>query len=253
MRERYRIAARSSTPGNREPADWLAKDGQLLIPLVELLKKGERAIDEVTDVMGRATVEPVLRMSAERVAGPKEQGRHDADREVNWPRGAGGARGVEGAAARRPVAGPDRHNLVSQPTTMKPITRFRIQKLHGFRNIDIPIDDNTLILVGENGSGKTTILRLLYCLLTGQWSSMAVYDFHSIHLDIDTHSYQLTRTDITKHLTRGDSRSYLHRLPPSARHRFLSLLEQSEPVALSQLERLCVRYDLPFSEVIRDP
>ena len=75
MRERYRIAARSSTPGNRELADWLAKDGQLLIPLVELLEKGERAIDEVIDVMGRATVEAVLRMSAERVAGPKEQGR----------------------------------------------------------------------------------------------------------------------------------------------------------------------------------
>ena len=32
-----------------------------------------RATDEVIDVMGRATVEAVLRMSAEQVAGPKEQ------------------------------------------------------------------------------------------------------------------------------------------------------------------------------------
>ena len=39
-----------STPSSRELADWLAKDGQLLIPLVELLEKGERAIDEVIDV-----------------------------------------------------------------------------------------------------------------------------------------------------------------------------------------------------------
>ena len=84
MRERYRIAPRSSTPSRRELAEWLAKDGQLLIPLVELLEKGERAIDEVIDVMGRATVEAVLQMSAEKVAGPKEQGRRDADRELNW-------------------------------------------------------------------------------------------------------------------------------------------------------------------------
>ena len=29
-----------SPPSSRELADWLAKDGQLLIPLVELLEKG---------------------------------------------------------------------------------------------------------------------------------------------------------------------------------------------------------------------
>ena len=61
--------ASTPTPNRRELADWLAKDGQLLIPLVELLEKGERAIDEVIDVMGRATIEAVLRMSAEQVAG----------------------------------------------------------------------------------------------------------------------------------------------------------------------------------------
>ena len=50
-----RVSA-ASTPNSRELSDWLAKDGQLLIPLVELLEKGERAIDEVIDVMGRATI-----------------------------------------------------------------------------------------------------------------------------------------------------------------------------------------------------
>ena len=34
--------------------------------------------------MGRATIEAVLQMSAEQVAGPKEQGRRDADRELYW-------------------------------------------------------------------------------------------------------------------------------------------------------------------------
>ena len=84
MKKPYKIVSGASTPSHRELADWLAKDGQLLIPLVELLEKGERAIDEVIDVMGRATIEAVLRMSAEQVAGPKEQGRRDADRELYW-------------------------------------------------------------------------------------------------------------------------------------------------------------------------
>ena len=64
--EPYKIVSGASTPNSRELADWLAKDGQLLIPLVELLEKGERAIDEVVDVMGRATIEAVLQELAER-------------------------------------------------------------------------------------------------------------------------------------------------------------------------------------------
>ena len=98
MKKRYKIVSGASTPNRRELADWLAKDGQLLIPLVELLEKGERAIDEVIDVMGRATIDAVLQMSAVQVAGPKEQGRRDADREGVLARRAGGACGVEGTA-----------------------------------------------------------------------------------------------------------------------------------------------------------
>ena len=135
---------------------------------------------------------------------------------------------------------------------MKRITRFCIRKLHGFRTIDIPIVDNTLILVGENGSGKTTIMRLLYFFLTGQWTSMAAYDFQSVHLDIDTKSYDLTRADITKHPGLGERRSLLHRLPPHVRRRFFDLSNQSDPGALRELERLCIHYDLPVSEVFKD-
>ena len=84
MKRPYQIITEPSTPASRELAEFLAKDGQLLLPLVELLERGEKAIDEVIDVMGRATVEAVLRMSAEQVAGPKEQGRRHDEREVYW-------------------------------------------------------------------------------------------------------------------------------------------------------------------------
>ncbi len=84
MKRPYKIVHDTSTASSRALAEWLAKDGQLLVPLVELLEKGERAIDEVIDVMGRATVEAVLQMSAEQVAGPKAQGRRGPDRAVYW-------------------------------------------------------------------------------------------------------------------------------------------------------------------------
>ena len=46
MKKPYKIVsgASKSPPSSRELADWLAKDRQVLIPLVELLEKGERAM-----------------------------------------------------------------------------------------------------------------------------------------------------------------------------------------------------------------
>ena len=110
MKKPYKIvsSASKSTPSSRDLADWLAKDGQLLLPLVALLEKGERAIDAVIDVMGRATIEAVLRMSAETVAGPKEQGRRDADRELY-------RHGVQGGR----VALKDRQLRVEKPRLRK--------------------------------------------------------------------------------------------------------------------------------------
>ena len=45
MKRPCKIVPDTSLASSGELADWLAKDGQLLVPLVELLDKGERAID----------------------------------------------------------------------------------------------------------------------------------------------------------------------------------------------------------------
>ena len=76
------IVGEEATASSRELADWLAKDGQLLIPLVELLEKGERAHRRGDRRHGRATVEAVLQMSTEQVAGPKAQGRRGTELEL---------------------------------------------------------------------------------------------------------------------------------------------------------------------------
>jgi putative transposase len=55
-------------------AEFLQREGQFLLPMLELIERAELAVDEVIDVAGRAAVEAILLMSAEGVAGPKHPG-----------------------------------------------------------------------------------------------------------------------------------------------------------------------------------
>ncbi len=90
MSASYQVIDRESTNdsatgrSHRELAAFLAKDGQFLLPLVELIEQAQCAVDEVIDVMGRATIEAVLRLSAEQVAGPRQQGKRTPQRDTYW-------------------------------------------------------------------------------------------------------------------------------------------------------------------------
>lgn len=65
------------------------------------------------------------------------------------------------------------------------ITKFRIEKLYGHRTIDLQIKDNKLILVGENGTGKSTVANLIFYFLTCQWSRIQDYQLDKIIATID--------------------------------------------------------------------
>ena len=75
----YQISGQSD---RRKIAEYLSKDGQLLLPLLELVCNTENAIDEVINVVGTAAVEAVLMLSAQEVAGPKHPGKVAS--EVGW-------------------------------------------------------------------------------------------------------------------------------------------------------------------------
>lgn len=45
---------------SRKLTEFLSMEGQLLLPMLELIEKAEMAVDELIDLMGRATVEAVL-------------------------------------------------------------------------------------------------------------------------------------------------------------------------------------------------
>jgi putative transposase len=84
MSEPYHVVSRADRRGALDPrqlAAVLARDGQLLLPLLDLIEHAEAAVDDLIDVMGRATIEAVLLMSAQQAAGPKQQGKK-TDRQV---------------------------------------------------------------------------------------------------------------------------------------------------------------------------
>jgi transposase-like protein len=59
----------------RKLSDFLVRNGQALLPMMELIEQSRMAIDELIDVMGRASIEAVLELSAGQLAGPPQQGK----------------------------------------------------------------------------------------------------------------------------------------------------------------------------------
>jgi putative transposase len=79
VKKKYQVIGRYD---RRALARWLAKNGQGLLPLVELVEGAELALEELIDVTGRATIEAVLALSALQVAGEPHRGRRGG--EVLW-------------------------------------------------------------------------------------------------------------------------------------------------------------------------
>lgn len=69
--------------GERKLAEFLVRQGQALLPMLELIEQSRMAIDQLIDVMGRASVEAVLELSARQVAGPPQQGKARQD-DIVW-------------------------------------------------------------------------------------------------------------------------------------------------------------------------
>ncbi|HEV2425577.1 MAG TPA: IS256 family transposase [Terriglobia bacterium] len=72
MEKTYHIVERSDS---ESLADCLVKNGQGLLPMVELIEQSQKAVDDLIDGVGRATIEAVLKLSAQGVAGPPHPGK----------------------------------------------------------------------------------------------------------------------------------------------------------------------------------
>ena len=64
-------------------SEFLAKEGQFVLPMLDLITQAVIAMDELIDVAGRATIEAVLTPLARELAGAKHPGRK-GDGPVGW-------------------------------------------------------------------------------------------------------------------------------------------------------------------------
>jgi putative transposase len=83
VKQNYHTLDNQGKANERRLAELLTKNGQQLLPMVDLIAQSRIAIDDLVDAVGRATIEAVLRLSAEQVAGLPQQGR-TRQSEIVW-------------------------------------------------------------------------------------------------------------------------------------------------------------------------
>jgi predicted ATPase len=114
------------------------------------------------------------------------------------------------------------------------LERFCITGLHGIRHLDVRFDDNRLVLVGENGTGKSTFAKIVFYTLTRQWPKLRPFSFESLELRVNGADLRLGRGQIMAFL---ESRARLHHLVPRWRYRHVESGEEvPEEFLLAALE-----------------
>jgi len=89
----YQIVGKKDS---KELAKFLAKEGQFLLPMLELIEQAQIVVDEVIDCLGRSAIEAILLLSAQQVGGPQHKGKNTGD--ILW---CGRQKGVVPLAERK--------------------------------------------------------------------------------------------------------------------------------------------------------
>lgn len=131
------------------------------------------------------------------------------------------------------------------------LERVQIVGLHGNKRVDVKLSDNTLILIGENGSGKTTFLRILFHFLSGRWLSLIQFPFQYIACTIASTEYRVTHEELVK-ASRVSDRRLLADIPPPFRQRIMELFEIGDFDRVSaELKKISVRYGIHYESILR--
>ncbi len=85
MKKANRKLNRVKGTEERKVVEFFVRNGQFLLPMVELIEESSQAVDELIDVVGRSAVEAVLQLSAQEITGAKSQGRRvERENGMRW-------------------------------------------------------------------------------------------------------------------------------------------------------------------------
>jgi hypothetical protein len=89
VKKSYHTIRKQGKTNEQQLASFLVKNGQALLPMVDLIEQCQMACDELIDVTGRATIQAVLQLSAmEAAGGPPQQGKRRSSDVVFYGRQA---------------------------------------------------------------------------------------------------------------------------------------------------------------------
>ena len=80
------------------------------------------------------------------------------------------------------------------------LVQFDIVGLHGIRDYSVKIADNKVIIVGENGSGKTTIFKIMYYAISCDWDSLRTFDFDHVTIHFSNRQNVSISLDLLKRI-----------------------------------------------------
>jgi putative transposase len=82
VKKTYHIVSRDAQSAAATLEQFTQANGQFLLPLVELITEARVAVDEVISTVGRQTIETLLTLSAQEVAGERTPGKASGD--IRW-------------------------------------------------------------------------------------------------------------------------------------------------------------------------
>lgn len=132
------------------------------------------------------------------------------------------------------------------------LSRFCIEGLHGSTTVDVRINDDKLVIVGENGTGKSTVLKLIHFFLTKQWDHMLDFDFNTIYITLGKQNIVIGREELssTSKITKKRYRSLYGKLPRKVLYELEHNLRQrsiNDSSTIDYMMYISDRYDVPFS------
>ncbi|WP_298920668.1 AAA family ATPase [uncultured Nostoc sp.] len=128
---------------------------------------------------------------------------------------------------------------------------FSINGLFGFKNVKIPFEKEAVILIAENGSGKTTILNALYYSISCNFHKLSAIDFDSVVLEFESGvSVDIKKSDL-KSYNQDDIFQFISLLRPYLPSREIDRFKMeikkgsSSELVRRDLFKLIAKYGLP--------